>query len=607
MLRAALIGLLALCAGSARSQTCTNPGQTPNTAIFVCGSESLSFSTQQFCGVTPVPVSCPGGFAYADRNPSYFRFACFTSGTLGFIFTPSDPGVDLNWQLFDITSTNPFDIFTNSSLFIAGNWSSEPGNTGASFDGTEPLVCAGPGGNPFSRMPNITAGRSYLLLLSNESASVAPFNLLFTGGSATITDAVDPHLREAIPGCDRIRVRVRMNKSLLCSSVATNGSDFVIPGVNVISATPLDCNASFGTDIINLTLDQPLPFGTHRVEVRVGTDGNSLLDICGRAIVPGEFINFTVATATPSVIDGVFPESCSGGEIEIRFSKPIQCGSVNASDFTITGPQTIVPAVNFCNQQSIRLGIPPGFVTGDYVLRLINGPDGNTILDECDLEVPEYSRVLRLSSPVFADFTVAGNLSCGQAEMTFTHDGANGVNEWTWDLGNGQVSAIPSPQTSYAPGHYQVSLIVSNGDCRDTSSQSVTVSGGIRADFFIPETICAGDTLPILNNIDATADRWHWDFGNGMSSTLRDPPAPAYFSMSNESYYSIRLIAETFSDGCIDTVIKSFRVINGCSFDVPTAFTPNGDGKNDRFGPVNPLRAREMKFRVFNRFGQQVF
>ena len=43
------------------------------------------------------------------------------------------------------------------------------------------------------------------------------------------------------------------------------------------------------------------------------------------------------------------------------------------------------------------------------------------------------------------------------------------------------------------------------------------------------------------------------------------------------------------------------------SFYVPTAFTPNGDGRNDVFRPVVYGIAVEYNFIVYNRWGQKVF
>jgi gliding motility-associated-like protein len=40
---------------------------------------------------------------------------------------------------------------------------------------------------------------------------------------------------------------------------------------------------------------------------------------------------------------------------------------------------------------------------------------------------------------------------------------------------------------------------------------------------------------------------------------------------------------------------------------VPSGFTPNNDGRNDRFGPHNALKADNYQFQVFNRWGQRMF
>src|SRR5688572_18001866 len=107
-----MFGLVA----TARTQLCTAVGQTPVTAVFVCGSETFYINTPTYCGATDVPTPCPSGPLYQNTNPNFFRFACYSPGTLGFSIVPDDPTADYNWQLFDVTSTNPVDIFTNSNL-----------------------------------------------------------------------------------------------------------------------------------------------------------------------------------------------------------------------------------------------------------------------------------------------------------------------------------------------------------------------------------------------------------------------------------------------------------------------------------------------------------
>lgn len=52
-----------------------------------------------------------------------------------------------------------------------------------------------------------------------------------------------------------------------------------------------------------------------------------------------------------------------------------------------------------------------------------------------------------------------------------------------------------------------------------------------------------------------------------------------------------------------DTAIAS----NPPKFYIPTAFTPNNDGKNDIFRPLITGELKRYEFRIFNRWGQNIF
>ena len=59
---------------------------------------------------------------------------------------------------------------------------------------------------------------------------------------------------------------------------------------------------------------------------------------------------------------------------------------------------------------------------------------------------------------------------------------------------------------------------------------------------------------------------------------------------------------------CVDSAYVSVKIFktNPQVF-VPTAFTPDGDGRNDIFRPIAVGITRIEYFRVFNRWGEQVF
>ena len=66
----------------------------------------------------------------------------------------------------------------------------------------------------------------------------------------------------------------------------------------------------------------------------------------------------------------------------------------------------------------------------------------------------------------------------------------------------------------------------------------------------------------------------------------------------------------TVSNSCgslIDSTYISFKDCE-CKIVMPNAFTPNGDGKNELFGPnfkcANP---KYLQMRIFNRWGEKIF
>ncbi len=600
-----------------QAQTCTFPGQTPVSAIFVCSSETFSINTPTYCGQTNIPSPCTDGAVYQDLNPNFFRFGCYTAGTLGFTISPDDVTANYNWQLFDVTSTNPVDIFTNVNLFVACNWASDPGETGASSDGINTMVCTGPGLPLFSKMPDLQAGRSYILMVTNHSGTTAGYQLNFGGGSAVISDAIDPHMLLAELSCDRTQLSIRLNKQVRCNTLAIDGSDFTVSGgVNVIGAAPYDCSSPFGTGIVTLFLDQPLGFGNHTVTIGNGSDGNTLVDICTRSIPAGETLAFIAAPQQFTPMDSVKNVACNASFIELVFRRSILCSSVapDGSDFIITGPQpvTVTPSIVSCGTTGttsvIRLNFSAPVVAGNYQVQLTTGTDGNTLLNDCLVPTPAGARLpFIISEAVSAFFTQLNTLSCSQQTVSFIHDGNNNTSSWNWNFGNGTTSTLRNPVVTFAAGQYNVRLIVSNGICADTSIQSIQINKDFNAAFNAPAMICPGDILMLENTSTGNIDTWLWNFGNGVTSNLQSPVGHRYTDNGRETMYTIRLIASNTTLGCSDTVTHVVRVLNNCYIAVPSAFSPNGDGKNDFLYPLNALKADQLEFKVYNRVGQLVF
>jgi gliding motility-associated-like protein len=77
--------------------------------------------------------------------------------------------------------------------------------------------------------------------------------------------------------------------------------------------------------------------------------------------------------------------------------------------------------------------------------------------------------------------------------------------------------------------------------------------------------------------------------------------------LKDTGYHHIRMIA-TDRFLCTDTLDTDVYVYRDFTLFMPNAFTPNGDGKNDEFGPVGQINSLEKyELTIYDRWGSKVF
>ncbi|MFT3679108.1 MAG: gliding motility-associated C-terminal domain-containing protein [Ferruginibacter sp.] len=601
-------------------------GQSPASAFPVCGTDTFYQENVPVCGGRVVPA--PGCGVLQDLNPYWYRFTCFEAGTLAFLIDPHDPGDDYDWQIFDITGHNPEEVYTNTSLFVACNWSGKPGKTGAGVLGTSLVTCGNTGRealfNPYSSMPQLKAGHEYIMLISHFFGDQqSGYSLSFggaNGGTAVITDPKEPAMAGARAICDGEKIAIKLNKKMKCSSLNADGSDFVItPAIApIISAVGVNCNNGFDMDSLVITLSGPIPPGTYVVSVKSDATGINLVDNCNRTIPDKQSHQIVVFPLIPTPMDSLVPPACAPDEIKLVFKKPMLCNSIAAdgSDFTITNAGVNIPvtgALGDCDESGLTTAIyvklaAPIQQAGNFILTLKTGTDGNTILNECTVETPAGSFLPFVTADtVSAAFSYTLHMGCKNNVVDYSHDGRNGVNSWKWNFG-GIMSAAKDTSITYAIAVSQVAtLIVSNGTCTDTAQATVIMDNAFNAAMENSDYACPED--PVLFKDRSTGKfirQWFWDMGDGKTSTAQNPPQQFYIPGSRDRDLSIRLIV-TDSIGCKDTAYGKIKVVNNCYIAVPKAFTPNGDGLNDFLYPTNAYKAKDLLFRVYNRGGQMIF
>ena len=185
-----------------------------------------------------------------------------------------------------------------------------------------------------------------------------------------------------------------------------------------------------------------------------------------------------------------------------------------------------------------------------------------------------------------------------------------GVTSYQWAPPEGLSSTIiPNPIASPEETTIYTVKITDTDGCLAATTVTLRVVNKIAVKAVIDgtENICRYyDSAVFKSNSAGTIKTWNWNFGNGQTSTLANPPVQYFSTSGNENSFTVQLAIKDTS-GCTDTAYHILKLANNCFIAVPSAFTPNGDGSNDYLYPLNAYKASHLIFRVYNRNGQLVF
>lgn len=573
---------------------CTTLGQNPETAFPVCGTSVFHQTNVPLCGAKNVATLCVDDTVYTDLNPYWYKFTCFVSGKLVFFITPDTLRDDYDWQLFDVTGKNPQDVYSDTSMLVACSWSGYGGVTGASEDsgGVNFVECQG-GTNRFTKMPDLFAGRNYLLLVSHfEDITQYGYGLSFggSGNTAVITDTIPPHMFRATRAiCDGSKILVKLNKRMKCSSLMADGSDFRIsplpPGISITNAFGFGCSNAFDMDSVLLTFSGSLPPGNYNLIAQKGlTDNNTIADLCDNEIPVDESIPFTVLSPAPVPFNSLTNNKCSTDSVIISFPETIRCNTVapDGSDFFITGayPVNISNAfpLNCVNGLTNRIVLHFNSTLlqpGNFQVVLRVGSDGNTLLSECDtpsvagITIPFNVLAKPVASIAFPDTVCLPDAFIPFANLSSISDGTDNELIYFWNFndpasGGNNFSTLKTPTHVYtSTGPFNVNLrVTSNGGCvRDTTILVNTIHPQPLVNFGISKKdICLGDAVYLTdstNSMDGSTITWNWEMGDGR---IRNTKNVLYIYPDHQTYTVSLSTVNSF--GCRSEILSKLINVN---------------------------------------------
>jgi gliding motility-associated-like protein len=204
-------------------------------------------------------------------------------------------------------------------------------------------------------------------------------------------------------------------------------------------------------------------------------------------------------------------------------------------------------------------------IPGNYVPKMILVDPGG-----CQVPItgPDTIRV----KGAIAKFGFVNQPICDAGPVSFTDSSSSNdiIVSYAWSFGDGGTSGIQNPTHFYAStGSFTPQLIVTTQlGCKDTAlaQTPVKIVASPQAGISSTGSGCAPLTVNfngILNVPDTSAINWAWNFGNGNTSNLQNPPPQTYNTVGT---FNVQLLA-TNSSGCRDTVSMAIN-----TYVVPTIY-----------------------------------
>ncbi|MBL7694587.1 MAG: gliding motility-associated C-terminal domain-containing protein [Ferruginibacter sp.] len=337
-----------------------------------------------------------------------------------------------------------------------------------------------------------------------------------------------------------------------------------------------------GTTQTTVNASKAFPaIGTYNVRYRIYADNGCIGDTT-KPVSVGNPVSLSVQASGKACADSLF-----------TFTSSIPANSANPPswywDFG-DGNNTVISSGNTAthgyaaNAGPIQVRHAVGFSTG------------------CGTDTVLYSIPVIHANPV-ASFSFVADTLCELKPVQFNAT-LTGISSWAWNFGDGTSTAAPPLTHTFGkPGSYPVTLIVQdvNGCGSQPAVNTVIINpkpdidAGPDKFFRIGSSVTLDASISNPGNYDFV-----WTPGTYLNTTaLLNPTALTDRRMT---YYITATDKATHCANTDSMVIKPISIVQ-----VPNAFTPNNDGKNDLFRVLGTELVTRFNLRIFDRYGQLVF
>jgi len=263
---------------------------------------------------------------------------------------------------------------------------------------------------------------------------------------------------------------------------------------------------------------------------------------------------------------------------------------------------------------------PPGVITGTNTANPIASPTTTTTYsvygtnNGCNTQTA-------LTVTVHVNPTPTVNINSASLDTVKCNQLGGVVNINTSNVGNGTAPYVfqwtnvttgstytsnTTPSFTNQPAGTYSLLVTDAHGCVATNSGTVSTtqvvpSLSVTASFIPNSPIGSGSLTVSYTNTSTNATTYTWTLGNGIGSTLINPPATSYTAVGT---YTVVLYAQ--NGGCIDSAKTVVTIDVPTTFIIPNIFSPNGDGVNDDFFIIN-TGINTLTCYIYNRWGELLF
>ncbi|HMK26907.1 MAG TPA: PKD domain-containing protein [Chitinophagaceae bacterium] len=175
------------------------------------------------------------------------------------------------------------------------------------------------------------------------------------------------------------------------------------------------------------------------------------------------------------------------------------------------------------------------------------------------------------------------------------------MGQYSWDFGDGTISTAVNPIHTYGqPGSYPVKLkLTTSTSCLDDSLTITVTMPNLPVTISPDQTIFIGQKIQLF--VNGAGNSYQWSPATGLSSTTVARPLA---SPVQDITYKATVIND---NGCSGEDSVHITVVELDGIYVPTAFTPNNDGRNDDIRPYFGTKFTLKEFSIFSRWGERIF